>query len=140
MTGRLLPVLFLSLAGCALSEARMVAEARRDMVGLRRADLYVCAGFPSRAERIDVLREIYSYELRGHQEGGLNLNLPVVGGLNLTGDAGYCRANFELIDGVVTRVGFSGDNDSPGAPEARCAPIIKSCLGMERSAQPKAPG
>ncbi|KAA2211708.1 hypothetical protein [Teichococcus oryzae] len=121
---------WLALGGCAMQDARIVEDARSHMIGLQRADLYVCAGFPSKTARIDVMREMLSYESRGGEAGGLNLSIPVVGGINLTGDPGYCHATFELIDGVVTRVGFGGDNDVPGAPSARCAPIVKDCLRM----------
>lgn len=127
-----LPALCLMLGGCAIQDARTVEQARTEMVGLMRADLYLCAGFPSKTARIDVFREMLTYESRGGG-GGLNLNLPVVGALNLAGEPGYCHATFELIDSRVTRVGFSGNNDVAGAPAALCAPIIKSCLGIPRS-------
>lgn len=125
---RLLLSCLLLLPACAMSASREVELARRSLVGLSRADLYVCAGFPSKRERIDVVREMLSYELKGNQGSGLNVTLPVVGDLTLTGGSGYCHATFELIDARVTRVGFAGDKDVPAAPGAVCAPLIRECL------------
>lgn len=126
--------LSLLLSGCAMEDSERVQQSRSTLVGLSRADLFLCAGFPSKRERIDVVREMMTYELGGGSGSGLNLNLPVVGALNLTGAAGYCRATFELIDAHVTRVGFSGDKNLPAAPDALCAPLIRACLDWPREA------
>ena len=92
-SGLLLPALLL-LSACAMGAARDVEMARGSLVGLTRADLYVCAGFPSKSERIDVVREMITYELKGNQGSGLNMTLPVVGDLSFTGGSGYCHATF----------------------------------------------
>ncbi|PWC27777.1 hypothetical protein [Teichococcus aestuarii] len=129
MRGFPLPILLpLLLAGCGMADSRDVELSRTSLIGLTRADLYVCAGFPTKRERIDVVREMLSYELKSGQGGGLNLTLPVVGDLTVTGSGHYCHATFELIDARVTRVGFAGDKDIPGAPGAYCAPLIRECL------------
>ena len=132
----LLVLSLLVLAGCAMEDSERVQQARSSLVGLSRADLFLCAGFPGKRERIDTVREMMTYELGGGSGSGLNLNLPVVGALNLTGAAGYCRATFELIDARVTRVGFSGDKNLPAAPDALCAPLIRACLEWPRDAAP----
>lgn len=125
---RLLPFCLLLLPACAMTASRDVELARQSLLGLSRADLYVCAGFPTKRERIDVVREMLSYELRGNQGSGLNVTLPIVGDLSFTGGSGYCHATFELIDARVTRVGFAGDKDVPAGPGAVCAPLIRECL------------
>ena len=127
------------LAGCSVEEANRVQESRSSLVGMSRADLYLCAGFPSKREQVDATREMLTYEVGGGQGSGLNLTLPVVGALNLTGAAGYCRATFELVDAHVTRVGFSGDKDLPAAPDALCAPAIKACVDARNGTQPLGP-
>ncbi len=129
----------LLLAACAVEDGQRVQEARGSLVGMSRADLYLCAGFPSKREQIDATREMLTYEVGGGNSSGLNLTLPVVGALNLTGSAGYCRATFELMDSRVTRVGFSGDKDLAVAPDAVCAPAIRACVDAANGVQPLAP-
>ncbi len=134
----LLAPALLALSGCAMEASDQVQQSRSQLVGLSRADLFLCAGFPSKRERIDVTREMMTYELGGGAASGLNLNLPVVGALSLTGAAGYCRATFELVDAHVTRLGFSGDKNLPAAPDALCAPLIRACLDWPRGDSPAA--
>ena len=40
------------------------------------------------------------------------------------------KITFEAINGRVVRVLYSGEKNATGAPDAYCAPIIRTCLGQ----------
>jgi hypothetical protein len=116
------------LGACATGEARTAGEARNQLVGLSRTDLMMCAGFPTKTEQVGPQHELMTYERDTKDGGGVNLALPVIGGVSYTGQGGYCHATFEIVDGAVARLGYAGDNDQPGAPNATCAPLVRDCL------------
>ena len=57
----------------------------------------------------------------------INWTLPIVGGLG-SNNGGYCHATFQVVDGQVVRVLYSGEKNAPLAADAFCAPIVRTCL------------
>jgi hypothetical protein len=75
-------------------------------------------------------REYWTYIRTIPSSSGVTLNVPVVGGgVSLSG-AGDCRATFELVEGRVTRIGYSGAPDLGPAADAACAPVVTGCLNF----------
>jgi hypothetical protein len=44
------------------------------------------------------------------------------------GNGGYCHATFQLKDKHVTQILYSGEKNATGAPDAYCAPIVRTCM------------
>jgi hypothetical protein len=92
------------------------------------SDLDMCAGLPTKTERINPATELRSYERNEATNSGINLTFPVIGGGMNIGNGGYCHATFKLINGQVTDVRYAGDTTVAGAKSAVCAPIVRTCL------------
>jgi hypothetical protein len=56
-----------------------------------------------------------------------SLAVPVIGGIGLS-YGGYCHATFQIKNGVVTQILYSGEKNALLAPSAYCAPILETCL------------
>ncbi|WP_226575596.1 hypothetical protein [Acuticoccus sediminis] len=143
----LFPVLA-PLAGCAIADARDAAEGRVDIVGLSKAELRMCAGFPTKTVMEGDV-EIWSYERSS--AGGTSVTLPTLQTLlvpipgpsfsqNSTTD---CRAQMRFAGGRVSEVAYAGANDVMGAEDAACAQVVKGCIGYEpgkgQPAKPSSP-
>ncbi|MDB5369564.1 MAG: hypothetical protein JWP20_1122 [Roseomonas sp.] len=125
---RPLPLLFLLLATCASPGARVAADARRQLVGMGVDDLQACAGIPTRTRKLGDGSELLSYEQKNANVGGLNVNLPLIGGFSLAGSGSYCHALFRVAGGRVVGLNYAGDNDDVGGEEGVCAPLVRGCL------------
>jgi hypothetical protein len=116
------------LSGCSIQDARTAADARSALVGTTQADLDMCAGVPTKTDRPDPATEIRSYEYTADASKALNLTLPAIGGISM-GSSGYCHANFKLVKGRVTALGYAGDTDSGlGGTDAMCAALVRHCV------------
>jgi hypothetical protein len=54
-------------------------------------------------------------------------SIPFVGGMSFS-NGGYCHATFQVRDGHVTQTLHSGEKNATGAPDAYCAPIVRTCI------------
>lgn len=124
--GFLLLLLFV-LSGCAVGESRLVAEARRDLIGLRADDLMLCAGVPDRRASLPSGNEFWTYE-RDTAGGGLSVPVPVAGGAVSLAGGSACRVTFQITEGLVARMAANGAPDLPTAPDAACAPLVVACV------------
>lgn len=115
-----------ALAGCSVVDSRMAQRAETALVGLSEIDLEGCLGVPNRRDTFDQTT-ILTYDGSAISSGGFNVTLPVVGGLNFTG-GGYCRLTARIDKGRVTSIRYAGEIDAPLAPEAYCAPLVRSCM------------
>jgi hypothetical protein len=123
----LLPVI-LMLTGCAYHDSRVATTAERSLVGLSTAELDLCAGLPTKQERIDASTEMRSYERSETTNSGVNITFPIIGGGLNIGNGGYCHATFKLVDGQVAALSYAGDTGIAGADGAICAPIVRTCV------------
>ena len=107
-----------------------VAEKGRHLiVGMDAESLQSCAGIPTRTKRLDPRTELYSYEIQYESTGGVQVNLPIIGGGFKAGGAGsYCHAIVRVVSGKVVAVTYTGDNDEMIGREGVCAPIVRGCL------------
>lgn len=118
----------LLLAGCSAGYS-VASEGRRALVGMDADSFQACAGIPTRTKRLDQRTELFSYELKNENIGGVELSIPIVGGGFKVGRSGsYCHAIVRVVDGKVAELNYTGDNDDVVGKEGVCAPIVRGCL------------
>src|SRR5215467_6940825 len=91
-------LVMLLVGACATAGHQVAEEGRRTIVGMGADTVQSCAGIPTRTKRLDDRTEIYSYELKNENTGGVQLTVPVIGGgfkLGLSGS--YCHAVMRLV-------------------------------------------
>ncbi|MDJ0391450.1 hypothetical protein QMO56_25425 [Roseomonas sp. E05] len=120
--------LLLNLAGCNSPGARIAAEARQALVGMRADDLQACAGIPTRTRHLSDGTDLFSYEQRNANVGGLHLNVPTLGEFAVGSSGSYCHALFRIAEDRVVGLNYTGDNDDVFGREGVCAPIVRGCL------------
>ncbi len=121
--------LIVLLAGACTSGRDAAKEGRRAVVGLDAGAVQACAGIPTRTKRLDPRTEVYSYEIKNENVGGVDFSVPLVGGgFKIAGSGSYCHAIIRLVDGRVAEVNYTGDNDDFVGKEGVCAPLLRGCL------------
>jgi hypothetical protein len=113
---RILPVLLVMflVCACGIPGHQVAKEGRRTIVGMSADTVQACAGIPTRTKRLDERTEIFSYEFRNENTGGVQVDLPVVGGRNGAADA----ARPASLEG---RHVHDTDRDVPASPFHRRA-------------------
>jgi hypothetical protein len=107
----------------------VATDGRRVVLGMNADTFQACAGVPSRTKRLDPGTEIFSYELKNENTGGVEVSVPVIGGGFKIGRSGsYCHAVVRIVDGKVAELNYTGDNDDFVGKEGVCAPIVRGCL------------
>lgn len=89
-------------------------------------DLQTCLGNPNSSASFGTSK-VLTYNSASTSSGGITLTVPLVGGITITGN-GYCHVVVRLDGERVSKVRFVGETDEPGAPDAWCAPIVRSCV------------
>lgn len=117
-------LLALSLGACALQDGRLADRARTRLVGLREVDLEACLGGPDQHSSFGST-DVLTYYLSS--SSAISYTIPIVGGLGFS-NGGSCHATFRIDGGRVTHVIYSGEKNATFAPNAYCAPIVRSCL------------
>ncbi len=128
-----LPVLLL-LSGCAIQDSHIAREAESKLIGMSEVDLESCLGGPDQHASFGNTDVLTYYAT---SSSSTSYSLPIVGGIGMSNGA-YCHATFRVDNGRVTRVLYSGEKNATGAPDAYCAPIVRSCLAYLQ-AHPAAP-
>lgn len=119
----------LLIGACASNGHEVAEEGRRAVVGMDADDLQACAGIPNRTKRLDSHTELFSYELKNENVGGMEFSVPLLGGgFKLAGSGSYCNAIFRIVDGKVVYLTYAGDNDDFVGKEGVCAPMVRGCL------------
>lgn len=99
------------------------------MLGMNAETFQSCAGIPTRTKQLDPRTELLSYELKNENTGGVEVNVPIIGGGFKIGRSGsYCNAIVRVVDGRVAELNYTGDNDAVVGKEGVCAPIVRGCL------------
>ena len=123
--GPLLPILASALlAGCALEDSRIAERAPRALQGLSERTLESCLGAPDQHASFGTT-DILTYYATS--SSGTSYSIPIVGGLGFS-NGGNCHATFTVENGAVTRLLYSGEKNATLAPDAYCAPILRTCL------------
>jgi hypothetical protein len=119
----------LSLASCAVQDSHIAEHGEHRFIGMRETDLESCIGVPDQHASFGATDVLTYYAT---SSSSTSFTLPVVGGIGLS-NGGYCHATFRLDNGIVTRVLYSGEKNATLAPDAYCAPIMRTCLGYLNS-------
>jgi hypothetical protein len=127
---RILLVLPLALvvASCSARDSAVAEDGRERLVGLRADDLRLCAGVPNLTASSPG-GEFWTYD-RTPPASGVSAPVPVIGGSLSVAAGSTCRVTFQLVEGRVTRIGYSAESALPLSQNAACAPVVQGCLGM----------
>lgn len=120
---RLLPMLAL-VSACAIKDSSIAQNAETRLMGMSEVDLESCIGVPDQHSTFgntDILT-YYATSMSGD-----SYSVPIIGGLSFS-NGGYCHATFRVSDGHVTQILYSGEKNATGAPDAYCAPIVRTCM------------
>ena len=118
-------VLLPLVSACAVGDSRLAHRAADRLVGLSEVDLEACLGVPDQHSSFGAT-DILTYTATS--SSSTSYSIPVVGGVGLS-NGGYCHATFRVDNGRVSHVLYSGEKNATLAPDAYCAPIVRSCLG-----------
>ena len=122
----LLPILL--LPGCSARDSAVAEDGRERLVGLRADDLRLCAGVPNLTAN-SAGGEFWTYD-RAPPASGVSAPVPVIGGSLSVSAGSTCRVTFQLVDGKVTRIGYSAASDLPMSQNSACAPVVQGCLRL----------
>jgi hypothetical protein len=114
----------LCLAACAVGDSRVAHRARMQLLGLREVDLQSCLGSPDQHSTFGNVDVLTYYAT---STSSTSLAVPLVGGIGLS-YGGYCHATFQVTNGRVTQILYSGEKNALFAPDSYCAPILATCL------------
>jgi hypothetical protein len=121
---RLLWLTPLLLTACALEDSHIAHEAQTRLIGMTEVDLESCLGVPDQHSSFGST-DILTYYATS--TSGDSWSVPLIGGFSFSNGA-YCHATFQLKDGRVTQILYSGEKNATLAPDAYCAPILRTCI------------
>jgi hypothetical protein len=119
----------LLLSGCAVHDSMVAHSAEKHLMGMSEANLESCLGSPDEHSSFGNIDVLTYYAV---STSSISYSIPVIGGLGFA-NGGYCHATFQLTDGNVTRILYSGEKNAALAPDAYCAPIVRTCLSYLNS-------
>jgi hypothetical protein len=122
----------LLLAGCAVQDSHIAQEGRTRLMGMAEVDLQSCIGSPDQHSTFGTTDVLTYYAT---SQSSTSFSIPVVGGIGLS-NGGYCHATFTVKDGRVAQILYSGEKNATLAPDAYCAPILRTCLAHLRDSPP----
>jgi hypothetical protein len=124
-TKRILPCLvLLSLTNCAVNDSHIAQEAESRLVGMSDVDLESCLGVPDQHASFGST-DVLTYYATSTSNN--SYAIPVIGGFGFS-NGGYCHTTFQLQHGHVTQILYSGEKNQTLAPDAYCAPIVRTCI------------
>jgi hypothetical protein len=121
---RLIGLAPLLLTACAVQDSRIAHDAQTRLLGMSEVDLESCLGVPDQHNTFGTTDILTYYATSTSSD---SYSLPVIGGMAFTNGA-YCHATFQLKNGHVTQILYSGEKNATMAPDAYCAPIVRTCL------------
>jgi hypothetical protein len=129
-TIRLMGLAPLLLTACAVQDSHIAHDAQTRLLGMAEVDLEACLGVPDQHSTFGTTDILTYYATSTSSD---SYSLPVIGGMSFTNGA-YCHATFQLKNGHVTQILYSGEKNATMAPDAYCAPIMRTCLTHLRAA------
>jgi hypothetical protein len=132
---RLLCLPLVLLAGCSVEDSRIAHEAQSRLMGMPEVDLESCLGVPDQHSTFGTT-DVLTYYMTSTSSD--SWSVPLIGGFGLS-NGGNCHATFQIKDGRVTQILYSGEKNATFAPDAYCAPILRTCVAHLRETQAAAP-
>ena len=131
---RLLVLLcLLASGGCAVQDSRIAGHARTRLLGMKEVDLVSCLGSPDQHSSYPGTDVLTWYAT---SSSSLAFSIPIVGGLS-GNNGGYCHITARVDGGVVSHIIYSGEKNATLAPNAYCAPILRSCMAELTAPPPR---
>ncbi|GBR35988.1 hypothetical protein [Acetobacter peroxydans] len=124
----------LGVTACGYNDSRRAHKGQLAVIGMTSEDLQACAGIPDKTAQLDDHVQIFQYTRTINVPSTNDSTLfPLQTVVNLTqtsmGGAGKtCIASIRLVDGRVTDMHYSGDNDRMIGSDGVCATLVKGCL------------
>ena len=112
------------VAGCAVQDSHYAASARNRLVGMSEVDVETCLGAPDQHATFGPT-DILTYYTSS--ASSTTWSLPIVQGPSYS-NGGNCHMTVRFDDQRATRIIYSGEKNSTGAPSSYCAPIVRSCI------------
>jgi hypothetical protein len=114
----------LLLASCSVNDSQIAQNAQKRLMGMSEVELQSCLGSPDQHSTFGNT-DILTYYATSTST--TSLSPPIIGGVSF-GFGGYCHATFQITDGHVSQILYSGEKNATLAPSAYCAPIVRTCL------------
>jgi hypothetical protein len=123
--------ILLVLSACAVKDSHIAHDAEARLMGMSEVDLESCLGVPDQHNSFGSTDVLTYYATSTSND---SYSIPIVGGMSF-GNGGYCHATFQLKDGHVAQILYSGEKNGTFAPDAYCAPIVRTCIAhLQQSA------
>ncbi|HSZ92681.1 MAG TPA: hypothetical protein VK822_25280 [Acetobacteraceae bacterium] len=119
-----LSCLVLLLGACAVKDSHIAEDAQSRLMGMSEVDLESCLGVPDQHSSFGTTDVLTYYATSTSSD---TFSVPLIGGYSIS-NGGYCHATFQLKDGHVTQILYSGEKNQTLAPDAYCAPILRTCI------------
>ena len=116
--------ILLSTTNCSVKDSKVAQIAQMRLIGMTEVDLESCLGVPDQYNKFGKTEVLTYYAT---SSSSFNFSVPIVGGPGFS-NGGYCHATFQLKDSHVTQILYSGEKNAAFAPDAYCAPIMRTCL------------
>jgi hypothetical protein len=131
---RLLRLAPLLLTACAVEDSHIAHQAQTKHIGMTEVDLESCLGVPDQHSTFGTTDVLTYYATSTSAD---SWSVPLIGGFSLSNGA-YCHATFQVKNGHVTQILYSGEKNATLAPDAYCAPIMRTCLAHLQQTPPGA--
>lgn len=121
-------VVFVVLVGCVTQRAQIAKQAKSDLIGISKADLLACAGAPVRSAKSDNM-EVLTYVGGGDSRGSFGAYSKknwTTG--SYSSRRRSCEVTFVLIDGLVSKVNYSGRTGGLITKGEQCAFVVENCM------------
>jgi hypothetical protein len=112
------------LGACSVHDSRLAESAQTRLIGMPEVDLETCLGVPDQHQSFGTTDILTWYTASA---SSMSFSIPIVQGPSLS-NGGNCHMTVRADNGVATRVLYSGEKNALGAPDAYCAPILRTCL------------
>ena len=112
------------LGACSMQDAMVADRARTRLIGMGEADLESCVGSPDQHSSFGDT-DVITYEFTS--SSSTSWELPIIQGPSFS-NGGSCRMTVRFDGQIADRITYSGEKNATAAPNAYCAPIVRSCL------------
>ena len=124
------------VVGCDTIDSHNARKAQVELVGMKRADLYACAGLPNRSQQVDGAEyDTYDYQ-PFTPDNSFSATLPLIGGIGV-GSGGTCHATAIFNNDTLTALNYAGDTGGILGHVADCISIVNHCQDGAKEATGK---
>jgi hypothetical protein len=112
------------LTGCDTIDSHNARKAQVELVGMRRAAFFACAGLPNRSRQIEGAEyDTYDFQPYTNQ---FNATFPLIGSIGI-GSSGSCHATAIFRNDTLMEIDYAGDTGGILGHVAECVTIVNHC-------------